>query len=462
MFELFIEVRPRRVDLPGRLGDVPGVGLELGQKEIALGEVAELAQGLDPGGVREDRFGLLPERLRQVLSLDRVAVGHDQQTLDDVLELADVAFPGEGGHGLQGVRGELPRPEIVLLGEGPRKIVDEKRDVLLPLAQGRRIERDDVQAEEEVLPEPPLLDLLPQVLVGRGDDPDVDLGDLARADLLDFTLLEDAQDLGLGPEAHVADLVEKDRAAVGLLELTRLLLRGPGEGPLLVAEELRFDELLRDGGAVDLDEGLAGPQAVGVDRPGDELLAGAALAVDEHGGVGRGDLEDLLPQVLDEGMVADDLVVLLGLLLEVLALAAEARLLEGVADADKDALAMERLLQKIEGSELGRLDGRLDGPLPRDHDDLRHERPGPELGQNLETALPRHLDVQEDEVDADRLPEHLQAVLAGRGLEELVAFVLEDHLQRLADVLFVIDDQDPGFPLGSHRRCNLFKDSSTL
>src|SRR5512141_980387 len=219
LLEFFIEVRPRRVDLPGRLGDVPAVGLELGQQKIALGEVAELAQRLDSCGVREGGLGLLPQGLRQVLPLDRLAVGHDQETLDDVLELADVALPGEGRHGLERVRGEGPRPEIVLLGEGPREIIDEKRDVLFPLAQGRRIQRDDVQAEEEVLPEPPLLDLLPEVLVGRGDDPDVDLGDLARADLLDLAFLEDAEDLGLRPEAHVADLVEEDRAAVGLLEL---------------------------------------------------------------------------------------------------------------------------------------------------------------------------------------------------------------------------------------------------
>ncbi len=223
-----------------------------------------------------------------------------------------------------------------------------------------------------------------------------------------------------------------------------------GERTLLVAEELGFDELLGDGGAVDLDEGLAGPQAVGVDGPGDELLAGAALAVDQDRGVGRGDLEDLLPEVLDQGVMADDLVVFLGLLLEVLALAAEVRLLEGVADADQDPLAVERLFQEIEGPELGGLDRGLDRPLPRDHDDLRHVRARPQLGQDFEAALAGHLDVEEDQVDADGLLEHLQPVLPRRGFEELVALVLEDHLQGLADVLLVVDDQDAGLPLGLH------------
>src|SRR4030042_469257 len=84
---------------------------------------------------------------------------------------------------------------------------------------------------------------------------------------------------------------------------------------------MRLRALLGDGRAGDLDEHLPGPQAVGVNGPGDELFPGAALAVDQDGGVGRRDLEDLFPEVLDEGMAADDLVVLVVLLLEVLAFA---------------------------------------------------------------------------------------------------------------------------------------------
>ncbi|MCK7514284.1 MAG: hypothetical protein MZV70_66540 [Desulfobacterales bacterium] len=48
------------------------------------------------------------------------------------------------------------------------------------------------------------------------------------------------------------------------------------------------------------------------------------------------------------------------MLLEVLVLLGEARLLEGVADADQDALAVEGLLQEVEGAQLGGLDRGLD------------------------------------------------------------------------------------------------------
>ena len=56
---------------------------------------------------------------------------------------------------------------------------------------------------------------------------------------------------------HVADLVEKQRAAVGQLEAARAVRDGAGEGALLVAEQLRLEQRLRQRGAVDLDERLA-------------------------------------------------------------------------------------------------------------------------------------------------------------------------------------------------------------
>ena len=97
--------------------------------------------------------------------------------------------------------------------------------------------------------------------------------------------------------AHVADFVEEDRAAVGLLELADLLLGRAGERALLVAEQLRLDQLLGNRGAVDLHEPLAAAQAVAVDRARDQLLAGAALAEQQDGGVGRRGALDRVPDL---------------------------------------------------------------------------------------------------------------------------------------------------------------------
>ena len=81
---------------------------------------------------------------------------------------------------------------------------------------------------------------------------------------------------------------------VGRLELADLLLGRAGERALLVAEQLAFQQRLGQGGAVEADERAVLARAGVVDGPGDQLLADAALAADQHRGVGAGHAADLL------------------------------------------------------------------------------------------------------------------------------------------------------------------------
>ena len=70
---------------------------------------------------------------------------------------------------------------------------------------------------------------------------------LVAADALEALLLQHAQQLGLRGGRHVADLVEEQRAAVGLLEPADAAAIGAGEGALLVAEQLALQQRLGDG-----------------------------------------------------------------------------------------------------------------------------------------------------------------------------------------------------------------------
>ena len=113
---------------------------------------------------------------------------------------------------------------------------------------------------------------------------------LAVADADDDPLLQRAQELHLEVERQLADLVEEERPLVGDLELARPRRDGAGERPLHVAEQLALDEVLGDGAAVDDDERRRGAVRASVNLAGDELLARAGLAGDEHADVGRRDL----------------------------------------------------------------------------------------------------------------------------------------------------------------------------
>ena len=91
---------------------------------------------------------------------------------------------------------------------------------------------------------------------------------------------------------HLADLVEKDRAVVRVLELSELALLSAGERTLLEPEQFALEELGRKSCAVHLDERLIAPVRELEERARYELLARTTLAADEDRNVGIGDLLD--------------------------------------------------------------------------------------------------------------------------------------------------------------------------
>ncbi len=135
--------------------------------------------------------------------------------------------------------------------------------------------RDDVQAVEEVLAEAPALHLLRQVAVGGGDDPDIDLDAGGTPDPLEGLLLQHAHDLALGLQRHVGDLVEQQRAAMGLLQRAHLGRAVGAVAQALAAEELDLQPVGAHGRAIDHDEGPAGALGEQMQQPRGDFLAAA-------------------------------------------------------------------------------------------------------------------------------------------------------------------------------------------
>src|SRR5947207_7983384 len=247
-----------------------------------------------------------PEVRRERVHVEHLAAPEDQRALDHVLELADVAGPPvaledrerRGGHGAHGLA-ELRRPVLDEVG-------DEQRDVLAPLAQRRDVDRDDVEAVEEILSEDPVLHGLRDVAVRCRDQAHVHLDVLRVPDAPDLALLDHAQELHLERWGDLRDLVEEERAAVGGRKEAHGARDRARERPLDVTEELRLHQGLWDRAAVDRDERPVPAGALRVDGAGDELLAGAALARDEDGGQAVGGLPDGLEALEPPAATADD------------------------------------------------------------------------------------------------------------------------------------------------------------
>ena len=94
-----------------------------------------------------------------------------------------------------------------------------------------------------------------QVSVRRGHDARVGLQHARAAESLKLALLQHAQELRLRRHAHLGDFVQEQHAARGLFELARFALRRAGERTPFVAEELRFEQLLRQRRTVQRNKG---------------------------------------------------------------------------------------------------------------------------------------------------------------------------------------------------------------
>ena len=234
------------------------------------------------GGGRRDR---LAEDV--AADLQRAPGREDDGALEDILQLADVAGPGISSQPLH----RLLADAVDALADPRGKFIQEEshqeRDVLRPLAERGKRDREDTESIVQVLAERLLADGLEQIAVGGGDDPDIDFPRGRPADSVELVFLQDAEQLRLRLEGELADLVEEDRPPIGELKPADSPGDGAGEGPLLMTEKLALDEPGGKCRAVELDQRLIPALAVGVDRPRDQFLARARLAADEHGGVGR-------------------------------------------------------------------------------------------------------------------------------------------------------------------------------
>ncbi len=104
---------------------------------------------------------------------------------------------------------------------------------------------------------------------------------------------------------HRADLVEKQCPAVGELEQTALELARAAERATLVAEELVLDNLAAERGAVQRYEQVPTAGTARVERAGDQLLTGAALAEEEDVRLVARDLPDGLVHAAQRRRAAD-------------------------------------------------------------------------------------------------------------------------------------------------------------
>ena len=225
-------------------------------------------------------------RLRGLDRLDEAVHGehpvavHADRIEDHRLQLPDIAGKAVGGQELrQSLRGGR-----LFLTQGVRRlcqeVIEQQRDVAAPRPERRNLHPMGAQAVIEVAAKRP--GALPgrEVLMGGDDDPRPEtFGEVAtEREILPF--LEQPQQLHLGRDAEISDLVQKERAVGRLLNHAPPDLLRAGEGATHVAEKGIGKDRVVEPGHVDRHQ-LAAAAAQAVGGLGNQLLPHPALPGDQ-------------------------------------------------------------------------------------------------------------------------------------------------------------------------------------
>ena len=262
------------------------------------------------------------------------------------------------------------------------------------------------------------------------------------ADPFDLAFLDRAQQLGLQVRLEVADLVEEQRAAVGQLELADALLDRAGERALFVAEQRALDQLARNRRDVDGDERRLGVRRLAMQQAGEQFLAGAAFAEDQHR---RGELRDLVHRfehVLQRGARTGDEVAAAGIAGRVLQrqdVAMQVLPLAGMTHQPAHHVGIGVLGEEVIGAELDGLDRAVDVGRRRGHDDFDERKVLANDLQQVEAAEAGLLHVGDEHVHVLAVHQG-QPGLCGRGANDAV-IAAQGLGEALAGLVVSIDYQ---------------------
>ena len=142
--------------------------------------------------------------------------------------------------------------------------------------------RKYVQTVVEILAESPGRYLFAQTAVGGRNHAYIQIEGIARAEPLDFALLQYPQQLGLQRQRNLGYLIQQQRAALGLLEFSRVRIVRTGECAALPAEQHRFEHVLGNRRTIDGDEGVGRAAGMMMDVARQHFLAGAGFTRDQH------------------------------------------------------------------------------------------------------------------------------------------------------------------------------------
>src|ERR1019366_1758858 len=303
-----VKVRPRNLQLPGRLGFV---SVALNQRFKCQLDLILPHQVLERVRLHAEYLGIIGELLDvlwQIAQADAVPIRPYHRALNHVLQFADIPRPTVVHQSCHRIRPDLSYRLPVFFRIRGKKMPRQNWDVLGPFAQRRNRDGHYRHAEEQILPERTLLHHLLQVPVGGKHDARFQGKQFVAPQPAEFPLLQHPQQLHLRAQAEFSNLVQKQGPGARLFQVAGPGAGRSGECSLLVAEEFRFNQAFRYRPGRNRNEWLRRSVAQVMNRAGHQFLAGPALPLDQNERVQVGYAPDQIVNYLGPPARPDQLV----------------------------------------------------------------------------------------------------------------------------------------------------------
>src|SRR5215813_4947584 len=283
-----------------------------------------------------------------------------------------------------------------------QEMIYQQRYIFATFAKRGNVDRDNAEAIVKIFPDGAGIERFRNRPIGRRDHTNVDRDFMSVSKVPDSPLLKYAHELDLEFRRHFHDLIKKNRAAVGCAEQTLGVRYGTREGALLITEQFAFNEILRQGPAVDSDKRRILLERVVMDASRYQFLSGSTFTRDQNSSPVAAGCSHFFMHRLHRSALADHIVE------AVLALKFGAQpvdlfrqlfLFDGSSNEKIQLIMIQRFLNVIGSSELHRRDGSFYSAVTGHHDELDLRVFALDCAQQLNAVHLRHLKICQHEID---------------------------------------------------------------
>ena len=178
----------------------------------------------------------------QIKDINLISAAQNKCMFNSIFQLSNIAGPIIVHDNTHGILGDVLDCRSCLLIEMSDKVIDQQWNIFFSSSQRRKMDGKNLETVIEVIPEMSPTDEIVKILLACGDNPYIDSASFGFSNPLYLPFLQHAQEFHLNKGADLTDFIQKDGAAIGLLEASRPITMGPGKCPSYMAEQFTFKQ----------------------------------------------------------------------------------------------------------------------------------------------------------------------------------------------------------------------------